>query len=315
MAFTADPHAILWSPPGSVYTRRPVISTLLLCAALGVAGHNQQAPDTLGDLVKRIGYDTAGLPADLIAARVANYLTIPDDPRRSVPVQTHGSGDPVMAFYVDLDPGRITPPLYVAVREPGRPWNLVTIEAGNAAAENLGSLHHLRLTGQFVVVETHLSPSAASTIVIHRERGLVGRFYGWVVHIVLGDVLVLQRSMVHFAPAHQGELAVFDAGKAFATALYRPASSPRGAAFVNRMRPVVADLENRKIPSGSYGWNPEWFDISFSEFTYDPRADALTFHVRFASRTPAPVLEDRFTVVCRPMRAASRQCAEKGDAR
>jgi len=72
----------------------------------------------------------------------------------------------------------------------------------------LGSLDSIERAGKVLLVRTHVSPSAACTIVLGARVALRHSIYGWVVGRDEDD-LIIEESMVHFAPIHPAALDVF----------------------------------------------------------------------------------------------------------
>lgn len=72
----------------------------------------------------------------------------------------------------------------------------------------LGSLDSIERAGDVLLVGTHVSPSAACTTVLGPGLALRHSIYGWIVGRDEDD-LIIEESMVHFAPTHPAALDVF----------------------------------------------------------------------------------------------------------
>src|SRR5688572_14305259 len=168
-----------------------------------------------------------------------------------------------------------------------------------------------------VVMSIHLSPSAETTVVLRKsDLREVGRFEGWPEFTIPPSLVVFTRSMVHFAPAHPESLAVFDLTSGVEAPLYpgtstpgtqEPSLTPARTAFRDRLRPIYLAWEKASGPR-AYGYDPAWFDVSHSAFSYDPTADRLTFTETMTSRHPvsiAPPVTQRVPVSCAPMLKSS----------
>jgi hypothetical protein len=62
-----------------------------------------------------------------------------------------------------------------------------------------------------------------------------------------------------------------------------------------------------------YGFDAEWFNVSFSEPRSDARTDAMEVPTIFSSRHPpeiAPEVRVDLVVSCRPMHSTARTCTE-----
>jgi len=150
----------------------------------------------------------------------------------------------------------------------------------------------------------------------------VGRFEGWPEFTIPPSLVVFTRSMVHFAPAHPASLGVFDLTTGAEASLYprstkpymyEPSLTPARMTFRDRLRPIYLAWEKASGPR-AYGYDPSWFDVSHTAFTYDPTADRLTFTETMQSNHPAsiaPPMTHQVTVVCGPMLKASRLCVER----
>jgi len=174
-----------------------------------------------------------------------------------------------------------------------------------------------------IVRSTHLNPSAETTVVLRKpDLREVGRFEGWPVFTIPPALVVFTRSMVHFAPAHPASLAVFDVTTGTEAPLYpaaskpyalEPSLTPSRMVFRDRLRPIYLAWEKASGPR-VYGYDPVWFDISHTAFSYDPLADRLTFTETMKSNHPAsvaPALRHQVTIVCEPMLKSSRACVER----
>lgn len=145
------------------------------------------------------------------------------------------------------------------------------------------------------------------------------------------DLIVYERSMIHFAPGSPGQLAIFDAPTGVRAQLYSSVyadmgnpgdqGSPHRARFIARLRVVMekwnhsGNTPTRFGFENPYGFDPEWFDASYDKYAYDATSDTLRFTAALAfDRHPdaiAPPLRDVYTVTCRPMRSATRRCVER----
>lgn len=117
-----------------------------------------------------------------------------------------------IAYYRDGGSAALTPPLYVLRYDKGahrwqrRAFNegdvKATFKAGLAPGEKptmmecLGSAE-ISTAGGFLLVSTHLSPSAECTMVLRPDLRLALAFGGWQV-AALGSKIVFERSEVHF---------------------------------------------------------------------------------------------------------------------
>ncbi len=272
----------------------------LLIAAVQIAGAVQPQGPTIAELAGRLGANVNGIPTAVISKRLTSYETLTE------------AGTFVIAGYEDRGDGRLSPPLYVALKEGDAPWRLTTVVVSDGG---LGSVTRLNRAGSNLFVGLHLSPSAVDTLVFRRDLTTAGAFYGWFLTAITNELVVFHRSMVHFAPAHAGELGIFDLATNRESLLYpTDTATPRRKQFIERMRGVQAAWQARDPKGNPYGFNPEWFDVAFSNLSYDGAADALSFIVTFVGdRHPpevGPPLRESVTVTCREMRSPRRSCDE-----
>lgn len=242
----------------------------------------QSRSPTLSELVAKLGTDSAGLPPDLVGMHITSSATLAHD------------GELAFAGYKDDGTHLLNPPLYVGLRQRGQSWRVAAItEPGRRG--HFGSAMKISAAGSLLIVDMHLTPSAGEMIVLRRDLTYVTRLYGWFLTSLPAGLVVFHRSMIHFAPAHPGELATFDPRTGVEAQLYpTDRASPLRKSFIEQIR------------SGS-------FDVSFGQLQYDAKTDTLTFPVDFRGRHPteiAPPQQLRLTVTCSPMRSRSRVCTE-----
>ena len=279
---------------------RVLLRAILATVATALAGAQDlsNAP-TLADAVTTLGAPLDGLNAAQRTTRITSFDTAVRD------------GEFAVAYWIANASGMITPPLFVGLRERGQPWRVTAF--GALQDNERGSITRLHLTSSHLFVGLHLGPSAMHTMVVGRDLQRTGGFYGWWVTEIPNGPVVFQRSMVHFAPAHPGELGTFDSATGREAPLYPiDKKSAERRAFIERTRPML-DAWQRREPQFVYGFDPEWFDVSFGDTRYEARTDTLDIPTTFRSRHPreiAPPVRVDLVVSCRPMRSAARACTE-----
>ena len=170
----------------------------MLLAASSRAGTDGSAP-TLRQVLQQNGVPTAGFQAADLDARVSSGAIVPT------------SDGLLFASPAEGSDGRIGPPLYVVVYD--RPVGRVLhrkIEAHETSDFCFGSLLDVSTQAGYILLETHINPSAGCTIVLSPELKVLHTLFGWKVAQLGADGFVLQRDEVHFAPVHPAHLAVFD---------------------------------------------------------------------------------------------------------
>jgi hypothetical protein len=122
----------------------------------------------------------------------------------------------VTAYYVDDGTGSLNPPLFVdRYDKKKKEWQSAAFpDAQTKSAEVdepcLGSILVIKASGGRLLLGTHIKPSAGCLLVLSSELKLEVSLYGWLLGQLGLDLLVYQRSEVHFAPVHPAEIAVYD---------------------------------------------------------------------------------------------------------
>lgn len=107
--------------------------------------------------------------------------------------------------------------------------------------EPIGSVLDIRRGAGHLFVAGHSSPSAAPLLVLTDTLDLKRELDGWPMLILDDGRVVFHRSMVHFAPAHGGALALYDPSTDREDPLYPPAGTDnqRGVEMVPGTRLFV----------------------------------------------------------------------------
>jgi hypothetical protein len=189
----------------------------------------------------------------------------------------------------------------------------VNANPGQASAWQLGSVVRVVRTSRHIVVDTHLTPSAGTILLLSADLEPVVALPGWVRAIRADGFLIFQRSMVHFAPTHPAELWGFDANAARAFLVYPSAPyQPIRAQYIDEVRNLYERVGESWFRANNHHMDPAQFDSSIQEpLVLDRAAEAIAFVVRFgggeATPVATPVLD--VVVVCRKLRTAP-QCLE-----
>jgi hypothetical protein len=296
-----------------------LVVRLLAAALLSViAFQNRLVParPTLGQTISDLGTDAAGLPDALLTQPITSFATLA------------GDGEFAVAYYDDDGSGRLPPPLHVAFRPRGGAWRMRDIAA--PTDQDFGSVVEIVALPSHICIHTHLTPSAGRLVVLNRDLTVDTVLDGWIFKTLPDDLIVFERNMVHFAPAHPEALGVYDPRTHRATTLYPTAGgpatglvdinpalhndSPARRAFVDLLTPLMKTAASRE--ASPYGWDPQWFDVTLSaeSASYSASTDTLEFHAIFdMGRLPPDLQPAKKTVLvtCRPMRQPARTCAER----
>lgn len=112
--------------------------------------------------------------------------------------------------------------------------------------------------GDTLYVSLHLSPSAECLLVLSRDLKLKKTLYGWPIAHFSSGAIVLQQSMVHFAPTHPLELSIFDPSSGTVTPIYPPQSDPFRAQYARRLEVEIPPSD--RCQGENCETDPERFD-------------------------------------------------------
>jgi hypothetical protein len=164
---------------------------------------------------------TAGLGAELLARN----LPVPEDaadlerPMTSYAVLDDSRGF-VIAYYTQEPDNRLRELRVRAFDRDTRTWRSKTF------AEPIGPILEIQRRAGYLYITGHSSPSAAPLLLLSADLERKRDLDGWPVLILDDGRVVLHRSMVHFAPAHAGALALYDPSTDRVEPLYPPAAPP-----------------------------------------------------------------------------------------
>jgi hypothetical protein len=203
----------------------------------------------------------------------------------------------VLAYYMADGSDQLAPPLRLLRYDKltGK-WDTaefadVETEAGpGLQAPCLGSAVGITEAGDMLYIGLHLSPSAECLLVLSHDLKLKKTLYGWpVVHFSSGAI-VLQKSMVHFAPTHPLEVFVFDPASDSLTPIYPPQSDPFRAEYVRRLQAEISPSD--RCEGYNCEGNPQRFDNDFastcapirctSQIATNEKTGALAFIAQFS---------------------------------
>jgi hypothetical protein len=181
----------------------------------------------------------------------------------------NGPSQFVLAYYLVNGSDQLEPPLRLLRFDKltGK-WDTaefsdIKTEAGLGLQPRcLGSAVGITEAGDMLYVGIHLSPSAECLLVLSHDLKLKKTLYGWPVANFPSGAIVLQKSMVHFAPTHPLELAVFDPESGRLTPIYPPQSDPFRAEYVRRLQLEISTSD--RCEGENCEGNPQRFDNDFA---------------------------------------------------
>lgn len=124
-------------------------------------------------------------------------------------------------------------------------WRFAELDA---EALRAGSALRIARARRWIYIDTHLSPSAGSLVVLTENLRIKKRLYGWTELIMPDGRVVYHNSMVHFAPMHPGSLSLYDPVTNHTTRVY-PSTQDEilGLRSIDRSIYFVTQLSNSSI--------------------------------------------------------------------
>jgi hypothetical protein len=150
-----------------------------------------------------------GLP--LSGAKLANV-----EKKITRSAQLDDSKQFAIAYYLDDGSGMLNPPLLIdRYDKTNKQWRSGALPDAQTDSPSMddtcfGSVLNMRALGGRLFLDTHINPSAGCLLVLSPDLKLEASLYGWLVGQLGPDLLLYQRSEVHFAPVHPTEIALYD---------------------------------------------------------------------------------------------------------
>jgi len=149
----------------------------------------------------------------------------------------------VIAYYVDDGTGALNPPLFIdRYDRKSKEWKSAALpDASRKSAEIddlcYGSILDIRAAGGRFFLDTHINPSAGCLLVVSPDMKLEASLFGWMLARLGNNLLIYERSQVHFAPVHPAEVAVYDLRTKRDTTIFPPGElTPARQARVAQLR-------------------------------------------------------------------------------
>jgi hypothetical protein len=162
------------------------------------------------------------LPIGVRAELLARSLPLPtdatdlDQPITSYSVLDDGRGF-VIAYYAQKPDGLLHELRVRSYDKPTKTWRSKTFP------EPIGSILKVQRHAGYLYITGHSSPSATPLLVLSEALERKRELDGWPMLMLDDGRVVFHRSMVHFAPAHAGALALYDPAADRVDPLYPPA--------------------------------------------------------------------------------------------
>jgi hypothetical protein len=254
--------------------------SIALCAGLALVAFVSPAArcaDTLRDALVRSQIPVAGLKSGDLDRKITSYATL-DEPQTFVIgyYLEDGSGAPAATLYVDL------------YRRGEGTWITRHFEreaAGGAGGRPVfrGSVVRITRCADSFLLETHVNPSAAYTLVLGDDLAYRDSIYGWPLAVFRKGLVIYQNSEVHFAPTHYVEVSVYDVSTKKRWLIYpRKPYSPVREAQIEKVRAEYARRGAEWFKAHNHSGNPELFDTFLQgEVAANEATHSLAFRIAF----------------------------------
>lgn len=179
----------------------------------------------------------------------------------------------------------------------------------------VGSVVAVTHTKRYVLVDTHVNPSAGVLYVLS-DRGdrVVAELPGWVLRVLPNGVVVYYRNEVHFAPTHSAEVWTWDPVTHRDARLYpnEPYDSVRRA-YVDSVRSIYARVDEGWFRAANHHKDPTRFDSSVGDtIMVADSGKTVVFAMRFGGGEGTPAETPRLDVMvtCRGVGTKRQRCTE-----
>ena len=144
----------------------------------------------------------------------------------------------------------------------------------------LGAVGGVEKFGELYYVSIELSASAACQLVVSDDLKLRTVLSGWPVAHFPSGAVILQGSMVHFAPTHPLRLSFLDPQSATPVTIYPPVSDQVRSAYIERLRTQLPQAD--RCQGENCGSDPEQFEGDLGSIAVDEKTGSLAFVVKFS---------------------------------
>lgn len=180
------------------------LSSVLYLLAAARPALPQASPQTLKEALAAKSLPVAGAKLVNLEKRITSGAEFDDSHQFAI------------AYYLDDRSGVLNPPLFVdRYNKKIKEWQSAALP--DAQQKSLkpddtcyGSILNINASGDRLFLNTHINPSAGCLLVLSPDLTLEASLYGWHLGQLGPDLVLYQRSEVHFAPVHPAEIAVYD---------------------------------------------------------------------------------------------------------
>ncbi|HVN82937.1 MAG TPA: hypothetical protein VMW38_28395 [Terriglobia bacterium] len=263
---------------------RNLLWILVVAMWLGFpAAANYRWP-TLAETLAENHVPATGLAPAVLNQQITSFSTLND------------ASQFVVAYYVYQDSNALALPLWVRFFDKkSKTWTsrqfdkVETNVLADLNAGCLGSVTALKSIAGFLILDTHLSPSASCTIVLTPKLEVKRTLYGWVVANSPAGLALIEHSEIHFAPTHPLELSVYDLIKNAVVQIYPPKNTWIRDEY---KRILGLNLSMDWCRDNNSHCDPELFDANLTgEPVINDETKSLAFEALFQPRGYGPKAE------------------------
>jgi hypothetical protein len=195
----------------------------------------------------------------------------------------------VTAYYLAGPNGALDQPLYLdRYDRDTRTWLSKRLEStGDPGFETwcLGAVLEIHSFGEYLLVDTHINPSAGCTLVVDRNLRLRTSLYGWFIAGLGAERIIYHRSEIHFFPVHELAIAMYDLHSGEDVTLFpQKPDPPIRAQLIGRLKAFFASHQ-AWCREHNHPCNAEQIDSELaSEVAANPATDALAFLVSYETQ-------------------------------
>jgi len=123
-----------------------------------------------------------------------------------------------------------------------------------------GSITGIHISQNYILLDTHVNPSAGHLLVLTKSLELREALSGWFLAIFEDETVVFHNSLVHFAPTHSAEVSVYDPRTRRQRKIYplRPYQAVRRA-HIERLRAAWKQRGEEWFARNNHHMDPERF--------------------------------------------------------
>ncbi len=235
-------------------------------------------PDTLEFLLRALDLDYTRLPGGMPTLKFWNY-----------DYENNADLFAIAFYYRDPnDSNRMLDTLEVIVLDKATgTWKRRAFDAEHMAGlfktadpgPGPGSVMNVWHTRRYLLIDTHLTPSAGTIIVLTRALEPTAMLYGWTLFTLANESIVYHASNMHFAPTHDLNVRMYDPRSGKTRTIYptKPYDPPRRE-FIELTRKAYARYGDDWFRQHNHHKDAEQFNSRWGQlWIVDERTNAMAF--------------------------------------